>query len=60
MRFVELDRRSFLLMTSGLGAGALAWSWRARAQDQSVLRIRSYSDLQVLDPLNRLAQPEAI
>ena len=58
MRFVDLDRRSFLIMTGALGAGALALPWRVRAQDRSVLRIRSYSDLQVLDPLNRLAQPE--
>jgi peptide/nickel transport system substrate-binding protein len=58
MRFVALDRRSFLMMTSALGVGALARPWRALAQDRSTLRIRSYSDLQVLDPLNRLAQPE--
>jgi peptide/nickel transport system substrate-binding protein len=58
MRFLALDRRSFLLMTTALGAGALSWPWRARAQDGRALRIRSYSDLQVLDPLNRLAQPE--
>ena len=58
MRFVDLDRRSFLIMTGALGAGALALPWRVRAQDRSVLRIRSYSDLQVLDPLNRLAQAE--
>src|ERR671918_479235 len=58
MRFVDLDRRSFLMMTSALGAGALSWPWRVRAQDPTTLRIRSYSDLQVLDPLNRLAQPE--
>jgi peptide/nickel transport system substrate-binding protein len=58
MRFLDLDRRSFLMMTTALGAGALARPWGVRAQDRSVLRIRSYSDLQVLDPLNRLAQPE--
>src|SRR5919106_456419 len=58
MRFVDLDRRSFLMMTGALGAGAVSWPCRVRAQDQSALRIRSYSDLQVLDPLNRLAQPE--
>jgi len=58
MRFVDLDRRSFLMMSGALGVGALARPWRVRAQDRSVLRIRSYSDFQVLDPLNRLAQPE--
>jgi peptide/nickel transport system substrate-binding protein len=29
-----------------------------RAQDGGVLRVRSYSDLQVLDPAHRKAQPE--
>ena len=58
MRFLDLDRRSFLMMTAALGAGAAWRPGRARAQDRSVLRTRSYSDLQVLDPLNRLAQPE--
>jgi peptide/nickel transport system substrate-binding protein len=58
IRFMALNRRTFLLFTSALGAGALARPWRARAQDHTTLRIRSYSDLQVLDPLNRLAQPE--
>jgi peptide/nickel transport system substrate-binding protein len=58
IRFMALNRRTFLLLTSALGAGALARPWRVRAQDRSALRIRSYSDLQVLDPLNRLAQPE--
>jgi peptide/nickel transport system substrate-binding protein len=57
MRFVEVDRRSFLIMTGALGVGALARPWRALAQDRSTLRIRFYSDLQVLDPLNRLAEP---
>jgi peptide/nickel transport system substrate-binding protein len=58
IRFMALNRRTFLLLTSALGAAALARPWRVRAQDRSALRIRSYSDLQVLDPLNRLAQPE--
>jgi len=58
MRFLDLDRRSFLMMSSALGVGAVSWPWRVRAQDRTALRIRSYSDLQVLDPLNRLAQPE--
>lgn len=58
MRFLALDRRSFLMMTTALGVGT-AWPWRAQAQDQTVLRIRSYSDLQVSNPLNRLGQPGA-
>ena len=55
---VALNRRTFLMLTSALGVGATLRPWRRPGQDQSVLRIRSYSDLQVLDPLNRLAQPE--
>lgn len=58
IRFMALNRRTFLLLTSAFGAGAALRPWRALGQDQSVLRIRSYSDLQVLDPLDRLAQPE--
>src|SRR5919106_1649137 len=55
---VALGRRTFLLLTSAVGAGVALRPWRASGQDQSVLHIRSYSDLQVLDPLDRLAQPE--
>jgi len=58
MGFVDLDRRSFLMMTTALGLGVGVRPWPAVAQDRTSLRIRSYSDLQVLDPLNRLAQPE--
>jgi peptide/nickel transport system substrate-binding protein len=58
MRFVALDRRSFLMMSAALGVGVISRPRRAFAQDRTTLRIRSYSDLQVLDPLNRLAQPE--
>ena len=58
MPSVALNRRTFLLLTSTLGAGVALRPWRASGQDQSVLHIRSYSDLQVLDPLDRLAQPE--
>ncbi|HEX6012348.1 MAG TPA: hypothetical protein VFY87_11220, partial [Geminicoccaceae bacterium] len=45
-------------MSAALGAGSMLRARGGRAQDKPVLRIRSYSDLQVLDPLNRLAQPE--
>jgi peptide/nickel transport system substrate-binding protein len=58
MPSMALNRRTFLLLTSTLGAGVALRPWRASGQDQSVLRVRSYSDLQVLDPLDRLAQPE--
>jgi peptide/nickel transport system substrate-binding protein len=58
MRWMAVNRRAFLLLTSALGASTTLRPWRALGQDQSILRVRSYSDLQVLDPLNRLAQPE--
>ncbi|MGH6917448.1 MAG: ABC transporter substrate-binding protein, partial [Geminicoccaceae bacterium] len=58
MRFVAVNRRTLLQLTGALAAGGALRPWRALGQDQSVLRVRSYSDLQVLDPLNRLAQPE--
>ena len=58
IRFMALNRRTFLLLASALGTGAAWRSRRGFAQDRTTLRIRSYSDLQVLDPLNRLAQPE--
>ncbi len=58
LRFVTLDRRHFL---AGTAAGALvATGPRAlHAADQpKVLRVRSYSDLAILDPCYRLAAPE--
>ena len=58
IRFMALNRRTFLLLASAFGTGAAWRSRRGFAQDRTTLRIRSYSDLQVLDPLNRLAQPE--
>ena len=58
VRLIALDRRRFVLLAGALGAGAALRPWRASGQGQNVLRVRSYSDLQVLDPLDRLAQPE--
>ena len=58
MRFVAVNRRTLLQLTGALAAGAALRPWRASGQDPKVLRVRSYSDLQVLDPLDRLAQPE--
>jgi peptide/nickel transport system substrate-binding protein len=56
--WVALDRRSFLRTSTAVGLAPLLSPFAAHAQDGPVLRIRSYSDLQILDPLNRLAQPE--
>ena len=53
-----IGRRSFLVLGTAMGLGPLWRVRRSQAADRAVLKIRSYSDLQVLDPLNRLAQPE--
>ena len=56
--FTGLDRRSFLASVGAFGAATLAAPNMALSQDGSILTIRSYSDLQVLDPAFRLALPE--
>ena len=58
MQWFRLSRRALLQGTAALGLAAAARPRLGRAQDGSVLRVRSYSDLQVLDPAHRKAQPE--
>src|SRR5688572_21156148 len=58
MQWLRLSRRTLLQSAAALGALANAPPRRGRAQDAEVLRVRSYSDLQVLDPAHRKAQPE--
>src|SRR5688500_11489761 len=58
MQWLRLSRRSLLQSAAALGALASARPRLGWAQDASVLRVRSYSDLQVLDPAHRKAQPE--
>ncbi len=53
-----LSRRRFIGSTAALGAATMLAPTMAVSQDGTVLRIRSYSDLQVLDPAFRLAAPE--
>ena len=52
------DRRRFLQASAALGVAAAAHPRFAEAAGEKVLRIRSYSDLQVLDPAFRLSAPE--
>ncbi len=58
MQRLHLSRRQVL---AGTGAIATAltlgprWSWGAEGK---ILKVRSYSDLQVLDPINRKSAPE--
>lgn len=58
IKMTEMDRRQFLLATAAAGALTALGGLAAQAQASKVLRIRSYSDLQVLDPAYRLAAPE--
>ena len=54
----HVSRRRVLAGTGAI-ASALAlgprWSWGAEGK---ILKVRSYSDLQVLDPINRKSAPE--
>jgi peptide/nickel transport system substrate-binding protein len=52
-----ISRRRVLQGAAAMGAATIAPRFAA-AQDTSVLRVRSYSDIQVLDPGFRLSQPE--
>ena len=58
MHRIHLSRRRVLAGTGAI-ASALAlgprWSWGAEGK---ILKVRSYSDLQVLDPINRKSAPE--
>ena len=53
-----LTRRSLLASAGAFGAATLAYPRMAISQDGSVLTLRSYSDLQILDPAFRLSLPE--
>src|SRR5215470_12983721 len=53
----HVDRRGFLIGTAAISA-ALAAGPRFAWADGKVLKVRSYSDLQVLDPAHRLSAPE--
>src|SRR5688500_13686526 len=53
-----MNRRQVLGGTVTIGSALMMgprWSWGAEGK---VLRVRSYGDLQVLDPINRRAAPE--
>ena len=53
-----LSRRSFLATTGAFGVAAGIAPQMAVSSDGKVLTLRSYSDLQVLDPAFRLSLPE--
>ncbi len=58
-RSTSLDRRKFLIGSSALGVAAAAGPGLAWSAEESVLKIRSYADLQVLDPSYTLSDPES-
>ena len=55
----DVSRRSVLAGAGALGAASLAFPNMAISQDGKVLTVRSYSDLQVLDPAFWVSLPEA-
>jgi peptide/nickel transport system substrate-binding protein len=57
-RQFQFSRRGLLQGVGALGAASLMWPKMALSQDGRVLTVRSYSDLQVLDPAFRLSAPE--
>ncbi len=58
MNQVRMTRRSFLAAMGAFSAAAMAAPRFAVSQDGKVLTLRSYSDLQILDPAYRLSLPE--
>ncbi len=54
----SLSRRSFLAAAGAFGAASMALPRTALSSDGKVLTIRSYSDLQILDPAYRVSLPE--
>ena len=53
-----VSRRSFLAAAGAFGATAMALPRTALSADGKILTVRSYSDLQILDPAFRLSLPE--
>ena len=54
-----IPRRSFLAAAGAFGAATMAFPGMSISADGKVLTVRSYSDLQILDPAFRLSLPEA-
>ncbi len=53
-----VSRRSFLGAMGAFGAASMMVPRAALSQDGKILTVRSYSDLQILDPAFRLSLPE--
>lgn len=57
-RRAALTRRSLLASAGAFGAASAIYPHMAVSQDGKILKLRSYSDTQVLDPAYRLSAPE--
>ena len=55
----DVNRRQFLAGCSAVGFSSLIYPSVSFSQDNSVVTIRTYSDIQILDPAFRLSAPEA-
>ena len=53
-----VNRRQLFIGTGALGLSALVFPRGAAAAGGGILRVRSYGDLQILDPAHMLAAPE--
>lgn len=53
-----VSRRSVLAGAGALGLASLIYPGSTRAAGGSILKVRSYADIQILDPAFRLAAPE--
>src|SRR5215469_2423792 len=58
MSKMKFGRREVLQAMAALGLTAVLQPHVVWAAERKLLRVRSYSDLQVLDPLDRLSAPE--
>lgn len=54
----EMSRRTVLAGAGALGLASLVYPMRRSAAAGSTLKVRSYSDIQILDPAFRLSAPE--
>ena len=59
--FAQPSRRTLLKAAGAMGLSALIWPKAGFAQSQAggTLKVRSYGDLQVLDPCFRVSEPDA-
>ena len=57
-KLAHVSRRTLLATAATAGAATMLSPRLAWSQDGKILKVRSYSDLQILDPAYRLSAPE--